>query len=82
MADIEAEEGQQAQQTEQSGDGQQLPRPLDPSHHHQVAGKPDGHADPQQEADLLGAHPYAFQPEGPERQIGAIDEVEGTEEQG
>ena len=82
MADIEAEEGQQAQQTEQPGDGQQLPRPLDPSHHHQVAGEADGHADPQQEADLLGAHPYAFQPEGPERQIGAIDEVEGTEEQG
>ena len=82
MAEVEAQKRQQAQQAEQPGDGQQLTGPLDPSHHHQVAGKADGHADPQQQAYLLGAHPFALEPQGPERQIGAVDEVEGAKEQG
>ena len=82
MAQIKAEESQQTQQTEQPGDGQQVPRPLDLPHHHQVAGEADRHPGSQQQAYHLGAHADPLQPERPERQIGTIDEVEGAKEQG
>jgi len=65
VAQIETEEGQQTQQTEQAGDGQQLAGTLDSPHHHQVAGKTDGHAHPQQQPYLFSTHPDAFQPERP-----------------
>ncbi len=82
VAEIKAEEGQQAEQAEQAGDRQQMPRPLDLPHHHQVAGKADRHAGTKQQAYHLGAHPDPLQPERPERQIGTIDEVESTKKQG
>ncbi len=82
MAEVKAEEGQQAEQAEQAGDRQQVPRPLDLPHHHQIAGKADRHARAEQQADHLGADPDPLQPERPERQIGTVDEVESAKKQG
>ena len=47
MTEIEAEKRQQTEQGKQPGNRQQMTRPLDLPHYHQVAGKADRHPRPQ-----------------------------------
>ncbi len=81
VAEIKPEKRQQTEQGEQPRHWQQVTRPLDLPHHHQVAGKADRHPRPQQETNHLGAHPYPLQPERPERQIGTVDKVKRAKEE-
>lgn len=81
MTEVEAEKRQQTEQGEQSGNRQQMASPLDLPHHHQVAGKADRHPRPQQETYHLGADAHSLQPERPERQVSAVDKIEGAEKE-
>ena len=81
MTEIEAEKRQQTEQGEQPGNRQQMARPLDLPHHHQVAGKADRHPRPQQETNHLGADAHPLQPERPERQVSTVDKIEGAEKE-